>query len=337
MTRAELETVAQELVADAKGILAADESSGTIARRLEQVGIDSRLESRRDYRELLFRTPGLGRFISGVIMYDETIRQAAADGTPFVKILEDQHIKPGIKVDTGTKPLAGRPGETVTEGLDGLRDRIAEYHALGARFAKWRAVIRIGDGLPTRACLSANAHALARYAALCQEGDLVPIVKPEVLMDGGHDIDACEEVTTQTLKVVFDALYDQRVTLEAILLKPSMVIAGRDSPHQTGVGEVAERTLRCLRRTVPAAVPGIVFLSGGQSSEAATAHLNAMNVGYGPHPWTLSFSYGRALQEQALRVWRGEASNRGAAQERLLRRARLNSLAVQGIYTGETA
>lgn len=337
MTRTELETVAQELVAEGKGILAADESTGTIAKRLAQVGVDSTVDSRRDYRELLFSSPGLGRFISGIIMYDETIRQAAADGTPFVKIEEQHRIRPGIKVDTGAKPLAACPGETVTEGLDGLRERIAEYRALGARFAKWRAVIHIGDGLPTRTCLSANAHALARYAALCQEGDLVPIVEPEVLMDGGHDIDTCEEVTTATLKVVFDALDDQRVTLEAILLKPNMVVAGRDSPHQAGIGEVAERTLRCLRRTVPAAVPGIVFLSGGQTSEAATAHLNAMNVGYGPHPWMLSFSYGRALQDQALKTWRGEAVNRGAAQERLLRRARLNSLAAQGIYTGEAA
>lgn len=335
--RNELEETAQYLVAEGRGILAADESTGTIAKRLAPIGVENTLEMRRAYRELLFAAPGLGNFISGVITYDETIRQCAADGTSFVTMLQHHNIVPGIKVDIGAKPLAGCPGETVTEGLDGLRERLLEYRGLGARFAKWRAVIRIADGIPTRTCLFANAHALARYAGLCQETGLVPIVEPEVLMDGGHDIDACEEVTTQTLRTVFDALDDQRVVLEGMLLKPNMVVSGKDADHQAGVAEVAERTLRCLMRTVPAAVPGIVFLSGGQSSEEATAHLNAMNTGYGPHPWRLSFSYGRALQEQSLKAWRGQAENVGAAQERLLRRARLNSMAARGHYLGEAA
>jgi fructose-bisphosphate aldolase class I len=337
MMRSELEEMAQHLVAEGRGILAADESTGTIAKRFAAIGVENTAEMRRGYRELLFTAPGLGNFISGVIMYDETIRQCAADGTPFVTLLERHNIVPGIKVDTGAKPLAGCPGETVTEGLDDLRGRLNLYRGLGARLAKWRAVIKIGDGLPTRTCLSANAHALGRYAALCQEAGLVPIVEPEVLMDGGHDIDACEEVTTQTLRTVFSALDDQRVVLEGMLLKPNMVIPGKDADYQAGVEEVAERTLRCLMRTVPAAVPGIVFLSGGQTGEEATAHLNAMNTGYGPHPWRLSFSYGRALQEQALKAWRGQTENVGAAQERLLRRARLNGMATRGHYLGEAA
>jgi fructose-bisphosphate aldolase, class I len=334
--RSELEETAQHLVAEGRGILAADESTGTIGKRLAAIGLENTPEARRAYRELLFTTPGLGNYISGVILYEETIRQTSADSTPFVKLLQHHNIVPGIKVDTGAKPIAGCPGETVTEGLDGLRERLREYRGLGARFAKWRAVIRIGDGVPSRTCLSANAHALGRYAALCQEQDLVPIVEPEVLMDGGHDIDTCEEVTTQTLKCVFDALVEQRVVFEGMLLKPNMAVSGKDCDYQANVEEVAERTLRCLRRTVPAAVPGIVFLSGGQSSELATAHLNAMNA-YGPHPWPLSFSYGRALQNQALKAWRGQAENRAAAQERLLRRARLNSLAARGAYTSEAA
>jgi fructose-bisphosphate aldolase class I len=337
VTRSEIERTAQHLVTDSKGILAADESTATIDKRLSTIDVEGSAETRRDYRELLFAAEGLGKFISGVILYDETIRQSASDDTPFVKLLARQHVIPGIKVDTGTTPLAGCLNEVVTEGLDGLRERLAEYHALGARFAKWRAVLRIGDGFPTRTCLLANAHALARYAALCQEGGLAPIVEPEVLMDGGHDIDSCEEVTTETLRLVFDALYDQRVQLEGMLLKPSMVISGRDCPQQAGVAEVAERTLRCLRRTVPAAVPGIVFLSGGQSSEDATAHLNAMNAAFGPHPWRLSFSYGRALQDQALKAWRGQKEHVGAAQQLLLRRARLNSAATRGEYVGEAA
>jgi fructose-bisphosphate aldolase, class I len=337
MTRAELEETAQALVRNGKGILAADESTGTIAKRLSSVEVESTFETRRSYRELLFTTPHLGRYISGVIMYDETIRQNAADGTPFVDIQRNQHIIPGIKVDAGAKPLAGCPGETVTEGLDGLRERIAEYRGLGARFAKWRAVIAIADGVPTSTAIATNAHALARYAALCQEGGLVPIVEPEVLMDGAHDIDACEDVTTRVLHAVFHELFEQRVVLEGMLLKPNMVIAGKDSDYQAGVDEVAERTLHCLRRTVPAAVPGIVFLSGGQSSERATEHLNAMNARFGPHPWTLSFSYGRALQDQALKAWAGSPVNVAAAQQRLSRRAMLNSEACGGTYSGEAA
>lgn len=335
--RTQLDETAQALVAHHKGILAADESTATIGKRLAGVGVASSAETRRDYRELLFAAPGLGHHISGVILYDETIRQHAGDGTPFPKLLEHRHILPGIKVDTGAKPLAGCPGELVTEGLDGLRERLAGYVALGARFAKWRAVIAIGDRLPSQTCLAVNAHALARYAALCQEAGVVPIVEPEVLMEGGHDIETCEEVTTATLRLVFGALAEQRVALEGILLKPNMVVSGKDCPRQAAVMEVAECTLRCLRRCVPAAVPGIVFLSGGQSSEDATRHLAAMNAHFGPHPWTLSFSYGRALQDQALKAWRGEATSIAAAQELLLRRARLNSAAVAGTYAGEAA
>jgi Fructose-1,6-bisphosphate aldolase len=337
MTRGELETIAQALVADGKGILAADESTGTIGARFASVDVESTFESRRDYREVLFSTPGLGRHISGIIMFDETIRQPSANGIPLVKVPEHQHIRAGIKVDHGTRPLAGFPGEVVTEGLDGLRDRLTEYVELGASFAKWRAVIRIGDGVPSRGGLAANAHALARYAALCQEAGLVPIVEAEVMMEGGHDIETCEEVTTRTLAAVFAALDDQRVLIEAILLRPNMVLPGLDSPHRVRVDEVAERTLRCLRRTVPAAVPGIVFLSGGQSSEDATAHLNAMNKRFGPHPWRLSFSFGRALQEQALKAWRGSKDNWAAAQELLLRRAKFNHAAAKGTFAGEPA
>ncbi len=335
--RSQLEETAQALVAHHKGILAADESTGTIGKRLASVGVASSEATRQAYRELLFAAPGLGHFISGVIMYDETIRQTAGDGTPFAKLLEHRHILPGIKVDTGAQRLAACPGETVTEGLDGLRERLADYVTRGARFAKWRAVIGIGDGLPSRTCLVANAHALARYAALCQEAGLVPIVEPEVLMDGGHDIETCEEATGVTLQAVFAALAEQQVVLEGILLKPNMVLSGKECPRQAAVMEVAECTLRCLKRWVPAAVPGIVFLSGGQASEDATRHLHAMNAHFGPHPWTLSFSYGRALQDQALKAWRGEAASIGAAQELLLRRARLNSAAAAGTYAGEAA
>jgi len=337
MSLADLQSTARALVADGRGILAADESTPTIGKRFEGIGVDSTETARRDYRELLFSTPGLGQYISGVILYDETIRQAAADGVPLVEVQRRQGIIPGIKVDTGAKPLALCPGETVTEGLDGLRPRIGEYREMGARFAKWRAVISIGDDLPSHACLATNAHALARYAALCQEGGLVPIVEPEVLMDGDHDIDTCEAVTTRTLQIVFAALAEQRVHLEGILLKPNMVVSGKGCPRQAGVDEVAERTVRCLNRTVPAAVPGIVFLSGGQSSEDATAHLNAMNARLGPHPWALSFSYGRALQDWALKAWGGAAANAGAAQQALLRRAALNGAAARGTYTGEAA
>jgi fructose-bisphosphate aldolase class I len=335
--RGSLDQTAQALVGHHKGILAADESTGTIGRRLAAVGVVSTAETRRTYRHLLFSTPGLGRYISGVILHDETIRQAAPDGTPFVKLLEHQRLLAGIKVDIGAKPLAGCAGELVTEGLDGLRERLAEYVALGAQFAKWRAVITIGAELPSEACLVANAHALARYAALCQEAGLVPIVEPEVLMDGGHDIETCEDVSTAALRHVFAALAAQRVELEGIVLKPNMVVSGKECLHQAGVTEVAERTLRCLKRTVPPAVPGIAFLSGGQSSEEATRRLNMMNARFGPHPWLLSFSYGRALQEQALGAWRGATENAPAAQELLLKRARLNSAAVSGAYTGEAA
>jgi fructose-bisphosphate aldolase class I len=337
MNNAGLGETAQALVADGKGILAADESTGTIGKRFESIGVTSTADSRRAYREMLFSAPGLGKHVSGVILHDETIRQKAADGASLVEVLHHQHIQPGIKVDTGAKPLACCPGETVTEGLDGLAERISEYRALGARFAKWRAVIRIGDGIPTATCIAVNAHALARYAALCQEGGLVPIVEPEVLMDGQHDIEACEEVTTAVLSRVFAELAAQRVELEGILLKPNMVISGRDCEHQAGVDEVAERTLRCLRRTVPAAVPGIVFLSGGQNSEVATAHLNAMNAKFAPHPWKLSFSYGRALQDKALKAWRGDPGNVEAAQQLLLLRTRLNGAAARGTYLGEAA
>jgi fructose-bisphosphate aldolase, class I len=328
-----LESTARALVADGKGILAADESSGTIKRRLDSIDVESTEENRRAYRDLLFTAPGAEQFISGVILYDETIRQSSSDGTPFPHLLDRRGIIPGIKVDTGAKPMAGFPGETITEGLDGLRERLSEYRGLGARFAKWRAVIDIGEGIPTSACIDANAHALARYAALCQEQGLVPIVEPEVLMDGGHTIERCEEVTEQTLTRVFFALQEQRVKLEGTLLKPNMVIAGKKSPQQASVQQVAEATVRCLRRTVPSAVPGIVFLSGGQSPQLATEHLNAMNA-IGPHPWQLSFSYGRALQDEALKAWRGQAANVAAAQEAFRRRSQLTGAARSGSYTG---
>jgi fructose-bisphosphate aldolase class I len=330
----DLTTNARALVAPGKGILAADESTGTITKRFGSIGVESTAESRRAYRETLFTTPGLGESISGVIMYDETIRQSSSDGTPFPELMQQQGIFPGIKVDTGAKPLAKRPDEKVTEGLDGLRERIAEYVDLGAKFAKWRAVITIGDGIPSRACISANAHALARYAALCQEGGLVPIVEPEVLMDGDHSIERCFEVTEETQRVVFAALYDQDVALEQMVLKPNMVISGKGNERQAGVEEVAEQTLRCLRRTVPAAVPGIAFLSGGQSAEVATAHLNVMNT-MGDHPWSLTFSYGRALQDPALSAWKGESANRDAGQQALALRVRCNSAATSGSYSQE--
>jgi fructose-bisphosphate aldolase class I len=331
----QLATTARILVADGKGILAADESSGTCTQRFQKLGIASTAESRRDYREMLFSTPGLGEFISGAILYDETLRQSARDGTPIPQLLQRQGIIAGIKVDTGAKPLAGAPAEKVTEGLDGLRERIAEYHAGGARFAKWRAVIAIGDGIPSRNCIDVNAHALARYARLCQEGGLVPIVEPEVLMDGDHDIDTCEAVTTDTLQAVFDALHRQGVLLEGILLKPSMVIAGKSCPRQASPEEVASRTVRVLRRTVPAAVPGIAFLSGGQTDGLATTHLNLMNVLPVQHPWRLSFSYGRALQDLAMKRWNGAAENVEPAQQALHVRARLNSAACRGMYRNE--
>jgi fructose-bisphosphate aldolase class I len=330
----QLEATARALVAPGKGILAADESTGTIEKRFKAVGVQGTEENRRAYRELLFSAPGLGESISGVILYDETIRQKAADGTTLVEVLRRQGIIPGIKVDEGAKAMAGFPGEKITEGLDGLRERLQEYRELGARFAKWRAVITIGPGLPTEGCLSANAHALARYAGLSQEAGLVPIVEPEVLMDGTHTIERHGEVTERMLKLVFDSLVELRVRPEAMLLKPNMVLSGADYPKPADIPEVAEATLRCLRRNVPAAVPGVVFLSGGQSDVRATEHLNAMNQ-TGPHPWELSFSYGRALQAPALKAWAGKPGNVKAAQEALLHRANCNSAARSGTYSGE--
>jgi fructose-bisphosphate aldolase class I len=328
-----LEAVARALAPGGEGILAADESTGTITKRLAGVNVQSTEGNRRAYREMLFTTKGLGQYISGVILYDETIRQKASDGTPFVEVLNKAGIIPGIKVDSGAKDLALCPGEKVTEGLDNLAKRCAEYAKLGAKFAKWRAVIEIGPDMPSSTCIAANAHALGRYAAICQEAGLVPIVEPEVLMDGFHIIHRCEEVTEWTLNAVYEALYVNRVILEHSVLKPSMVVSGKDCPEQAGVEEVAERTVRVLKRCVPAAVAGIVFLSGGQSDELATEHLNAMNKMYKEQlPWPLSFSYGRALQQPALKAWKGSSANVAAAQAALLHRARMNSLACSGSY-----
>lgn len=332
MSKSELEATARTLVAPGKGILAADESTGTITKRLAAVEVESTFESRRAYREMLFTTPGVEAYISGVILYDETIRQSASDGTPFPALLAARGIVPGIKVDSGAKDMAGFPGEKITEGLDGLRERLAEYRQLGARFAKWRAVITIGAGRPSEACIRANAHALARYAALCQEAGLVPIVEPEVLMDGDHSLERCQEVTEAMLHEVYGALAEHRVYLEGTLLKPNMVLPGKEAPVQADVEQVAVATIATMRRCVPAAVPGIVFLSGGQSERVATAHLNAMNR-RGPHPWELSFSYGRALQASALQAWRGRAENVPAGQRAFLHRARCNSAARSGSYS----
>jgi fructose-bisphosphate aldolase class I len=329
-----LESVAKKLVAPGKGILAADESSGTIEKRLKTISVPSTEENRRAYREILFTTNGAGEFISGVILFDETIRQKTRDGRTFVKALEEQEIIPGIKVDKGAKPMVNFPGEKITEGLDGLRDRLAEYRQLGARFAKWRAVIAIGDGIPTHTCIASNAEALARYAALCQESGLVPIVEPEVLMDGAHTIERYFEVTQQTLERVFHALYEHRVVLEGMLLKPNMVLSGKDCPQQASVQEVAEATVRCMKHVVPAAVPGLVFLSGGQSDLQATEHLNAMNQ-LQDLPWQLSFSYGRALQAPVLKAWKGDPANVANAQQAFHHRALCNSRARFGKYTEE--
>jgi fructose-bisphosphate aldolase class I len=329
-----LEETAQALVAPGKGILAADESSGTIKKRFDSIGVESTEESRRAYRDLLFTAEGAEEFISGVILYDETIRQSSADGTPFPKLLESKGVVPGIKVDNGAKDLANAPGEKITEGLDGLRERLHAYFEQGARFTKWRAVITIGQGIPSEYCLWTNAHALARYAVLSQEAGLVPIVEPEVLMDGDHTIEQSFDVTSNTLHAVFTELRDQRAHFEQMLLKPNMVLSGYDSSEQAGADEVAELTLRCFYRHVPAAVPGIVFLSGGQSDEDATAHLNAMNA-LGQHPWQLSFSYGRALQAPALKAWGGKPGNVEAAQQAYYHRARLNGAARSGSYTSD--
>ncbi|MDH3471310.1 MAG: fructose-bisphosphate aldolase class I [Acidimicrobiia bacterium] len=327
-----MQDIARRIVAPGKGILAADESTGTIAKRFASIEVESTPESRRDYRELLFTADGIGDYIGGVILFDETLRQAATDGTPFPKVLEANGVVPGIKVDSGAKDLAGFPGEKVTEGLDGLRERISEYHGLGARFAKWRAVIDIGEGIPTPNCIKANAHALGRYAALCQEGGLVPIVEPEVLMDGAHDLERCYEVTSSVLRATFAELADARVDLSATLLKPNMVIPGKGSADQVGPSEIAEATVKCFTETVPAEIPGIVFLSGGQSEAEATANLNAMNA-MGSHPWELSFSYGRALQQSALAAWKGDPANVAAGQAAFMHRAHLNGLARSGEYT----
>src|SRR5690625_224139 len=330
-----LNQTAREMVAPGKGSLAADESNGTIARRLKSVGVESTEENRRIYRQLLLTTAGLEKYISGVILFDETIRQKADNGVPFPEVLKEKGILPGIKVDRGAKPFALHPGEKLTEGRVGLRDRLVEYRELGARFAKWRGVFAIeGKTIPSRACLEANAHALAAYAALCQEEELVPIVEPEALMDGDNDIDRCEEVTEKMLTIVFEQLRNYGVSFEGMILKPNMVIAGMKSTLQAGVDAVAEATIRCLRRTVPAAVPGIVFLSGGQDAELATIHLNEMNRRNG-HPWELSFSYGRALQAPSLKAWSGDSENIERAQELLFHRAKCNGEARAGRYSEE--
>jgi fructose-bisphosphate aldolase class I len=333
MNRSELARIARAMVVTNKGILAADESSGTIKKRFDGIKLESTEENRRTYREMLFTAPGVAETISGVILYDETLRQKTKDGVPFAEHLARLGVLPGIKVDTGAKPLAGFPNETITEGLDGLRERLVEYHELGARFAKWRAVIDIGAGFPTQFAIDANAHALARYAALCQENGIVPIVEPEVLMDGDHSIERCEEVTSRTLQSVFDALFAHRIYLEGMILKPNMVISGKKNASRAAPELVAEATVRVLKRHVPSAVPGIAFLSGGQSSAEATLHLSLMNKE--KLPWNLTFSYGRALQDTALKAWGGQAANFVAGQKEFARRAKLNSLATTGKYSSD--
>jgi len=335
MNLAELNKVATAMVAPGRGILAADESTGTIKKRFDTLGVESTADNRRDYREMLFRSSdAMSKYISGVILYDETIRQNAKDGTPLVKLIEKAGVLPGIKVDKGTKPLPFCPGEVVTEGLDGLRERLAEYRGLGAKFAKWRAVIDIGADIPSYSCIAANAHALARYAALCQDEGIVPIVEPEVLMDGDHDIDRCYKFTELTLKIVFEQLYFARVALEGMVLKPNMAIPGKKSPKKASVEEVAEKTIKVLKACVPAAVPGIAFLSGGQSDEAATAHLDAMNK-MGPLPWRVTFSYGRALQAAPQKAWSGRSENVAAAQRAFGHRAMMNGLATLGQWKAD--
>jgi fructose-bisphosphate aldolase class I len=334
MDKALLAKTAAAMVARGKGVLAADESSGTCEKRFKSVGVECTEDSRRTYRGLLFTTPGVEQYVSGVILFDETLRQKTNDGVPFPDYLARKGILPGIKVDKGAMDLALCPGEKVTEGLDGLRPRLAEYFKLGARFAKWRAVITIGAGIPSHACLYANAHALARYAALCQEASIVPMIEPEVLLDGSHTIERSEEVTEATLRATYAAMAAHNVSLEHLILKTSMVVSGKECPRQANVDEVAERTVRVLKRTVPAAQPGIVFLSGGQSDEAATAHLNAMAAMKGL-PWPLTFSYSRALQNPALKAWRGQPANAAAAQKAFYHRAHMNGLAAQGKYKPE--
>jgi fructose-bisphosphate aldolase, class I len=335
MNLTELNKIARAMTAPGRGLLAADESTGTIKKRFDAIGVESTVDNRRDYRELLFRaTDAMHPYISGVILFDETIHQSARDGTPLVKIIEQTGALPGIKVDKGAKALAGFPGEVLTEGLDGLRERLIEYRGLGAKFAKWRAVISIGGGIPTFTCIRANAHALARYAALCQEQSIVPIVEPEVLMDGDHDIGRCAEVTEWVLKTVYAELYEARVALEGSVLKPNMVLPGENAAKRAPVAQVAEATLRVLKACVPVAVPGIAFLSGGQSDEEATAHLNAMNK-IGGLPWPLTFSYGRALQAAPQSAWRGRSDNVTAAQRAFIHRARMNGLAALGQWKAE--
>ena len=337
MNTQELTNTARKMVADDKGLLAMDESNPTCNKRFAKWGIPETVEARRAWRELIVTTPGLGESIGGAILYDETIRQQKKDGTPFVKVIMDAGIVPGIKVDSGAKDLAGHPREKITEGLDGLRDRLAEYFQMGARFAKWRAVIAVGDGIPSRGCIQANAQALARYAALCQEAGLVPVVEPEVLMDGEHSLDRCREVTEEVLRAVFIELYTQRVILEGMILKPNMLLPGLTCPKQESVDEVADATVKCLLRAVPAAVPGIAFLSGGQTSELASARLNAMNVRFKSGlPWALAFSFARAIQQPALEIWRGKESNVLAAQQALSHRARCNRAARRGEYNAAT-
>ncbi len=333
MNNAELSAAARALVAKSRGILAADESTSTIKKRFDAIKLESTEENRRAYRELLFTAPGAQDYISGVIMYDETLRQKTKDGVPFPAYLSQHGMLPGIKVDMGAKPLAGFPGETITEGLDGLRERLAEYYKLGAKFAKWRAVIDIGSGIPSRYAIDANAEALARYATLCQEAGIVPIVEPEVLMDGAHTLERCEEVTNVVLDRVFSHLFAARVFLEGMILKPNMVVAGKKSAQKASPEQVAEATLRTLKRQVPAAVPGIAFLSGGQSPVEATLHLSLMNAA-GPLPWALTFSYGRALQEDALNAWGGKSGGYSGGQKALFVRAKLNGLAATGAYKG---
>ncbi|MFC1529381.1 class I fructose-bisphosphate aldolase [Gemmatimonadota bacterium] len=335
MNMNELTATASAMVAPGKGILAADESGGTIKKRFDTIGVESTEENRRAYRELLFTTDGAEEFVSGVIMFDESLRQSTPDGVPFAEVLKNRGVIAGIKPDRGAKDLAGFPGEKVTEGLDGLRERLQEYFDLGARFGKWRAVITIGEGIPSRFCLDANAHALARYAALCQETGLVPIVEPEVLMDGGHTLEQCCEATEAALRRLYDALYEHRVVLEGTILKPNMVIPGKECPVQASPEQIAEATIECFRNSVPAAVPGIVFLSGGQTPVQATENLNAMNAMGLNLPWELSFSYGRALQEPVLKAWLGEENNVAAAQQAYLHRARMNGAARYGTYTEE--
>jgi fructose-bisphosphate aldolase class I len=330
----QLESTAKALVAEGKGILAADESEGTIKKRLDSIGVESTEDNRRAYRELLFTTEGVEDYISGVILFDETIRQKSSDGTPFPELLASKGIIPGIKVDKGAKALALTDGETITEGLDGLRARLEEYRELGARFAKWRATYSIAEDKPSEYCVWTNAHALARYASLCQEADLVPIVEPEVLQDGTHTIEQSRKATGRVLQAVYTELHDQRIEFRGTLLKPNMVLSGYDAPNRASAEEVADVTLECFYKHIPAAVPGIVFLSGGQSDEDATAHLNAMNA-RGPHPWELSFSYGRALQAPALKAWGGKPENVPAAQRAYYHRAKMNSAARTGMYAPE--